>query len=147
MTSLNIALNFLSHIGFSKSDACDLMLKLNNDMSCLMICSNKDLIKYNLSLEHRLRLLRAIRCFHFEKWSKYLMNNYSMNKNDLFEKFIYHLIKIHIWIVYTTWTINYIRKYLIINQENVEIFYQKLKQLKKTIDHFKQIVILITKTL
>ena len=100
MTSLNVAISFLSHIGFSHSNACDLMNKMNNDMSHLMICSNKELIKYNLSLDIRLRLLRAIRCFHMEKWSKYLMNNFSNDKNDLFEKLIYHLIKSHIWIIY-----------------------------------------------
>lgn len=149
MTSLDTGLNFLSHIGFSNIDACNLMSKFNNDMSCLMICSNKDLIKYDVTLDYRLRLLRAIRCFHFEKWSKYLMNHFSINNNkDLFEKFIYHLIKIHIWIIYTIWTINYIRKYLIINQENFDdLFYKKLYQLKQTIKHFKEIIILIKENL
>jgi hypothetical protein len=114
MTSLNVALKFLSHIGFSHSNACLLMNKLDNDMSRLMICSNKDLIKYNLSIDLRLRLIRGIRCFHMEKWSKYLMNNFLNDKNNLFEKLIYHLIKFHIWIIYTIWTLNYIKKYLII---------------------------------
>jgi len=151
MASLNVAINFLSHIGFSNSNAYDLMKKLNNDMSCLMICSNKDLMKYDLSLDYRLRLLRAIRCFHMEKWSKYLMNHFSNDKNNLFEKLIYHLIKSHIWIIYTSWTLNYIKKYLIItndiNEENLQLFYKKIKHLKNTIYQLKQIVILIKKNL
>jgi len=151
MTSLNVALKFLSHIGFSHSNACVLMNKFDNDMSRLMICSNKDLIKYDLSLDLRLRLIRAIRCFHMEKWSKYLMNHFSTDKNNLFEKLIYHLIKYHIWIIYTSWTLNYIQKYLIItnniDQENIEIFYKKLKQLKTTITRLKQIIMIIKKTI
>jgi hypothetical protein len=130
------------------------MNKLNNDMSCLMVCSNKDLIKCDLPLDLRLRLLRAIRCFHMEKWSKYLMNNFSndnknLSKNFLFEKLIYHLIKSHIWIIYASWTLNYIRKYLLItkdiNQENLQLFYEKIKRLQTTIIQLKQTVIMIKK--
>jgi hypothetical protein len=114
MTSLSVAVSFLSHIGFSNTNAHALMNRLNNDMSRLMICSNKELIQYDLSLDVRLRLLRAIRCFHMEKWSKYLMNNYhsDQNRRNFFEKLIYHLIKCHIWIIYTSWTLNYIEKYI-----------------------------------
>jgi len=86
-----------------------------------------------------------------EKWSKYLMNHFSTDKNNLFEKLIYHLIKYHIWIIYTSWTLNYIQKYLIItnniDQENIEIFYKKLKQLKTTITRLKQIIMIIKKTI
>ncbi|CAF1308944.1 unnamed protein product [Rotaria sordida] len=159
MTSLNVALSFLSHIGFSHSNACDLMTKMDNDMSRLMICSNKELIQYNLSFDIRLRLLRAIRCFHMEKWSKYLMNNFYNDKNlnniilcnYIFEKLIYHLIKYHIWIIYTSWTLIYIRKYLIItkdiNQENIRLFYEKIQRLKNIIIKLKQIIIMIKKHL
>ncbi|CAF2371780.1 unnamed protein product [Rotaria sp. Silwood2] len=159
MTSLSVAISFLSHIGFSHSNACDLMNKMNNDMSRLMICSNKDLIQYNLSLDMRLRLLRAIRCFHMEKWSKYLMNNFHNDKNlnniilsnYVFEKLIYHLVKYHIWIIYTSWTLIYIRKYLIItkdiDQENIQLFYEKLQRLKNTIIRLKNIIVMIKKHL
>jgi hypothetical protein len=150
MTSLNVARSFLSHIGFSQSNASDLMKKLNNDMSRLMICSNKDLIACNLSLDYRLRLLRAIRCFHMEKWSKYLMNHVATDTNrsktDFFEKLIYHLIKFHIWIIYSSWTLNYLEKYLIItqdNKENLQLFYNQLKRLQNTIFRLKQMIILI----
>jgi len=89
-----------------------------------------------------------------EKWSKYLMNNFSndnknLSKNFLFEKLIYHLIKSHIWIIYASWTLNYIRKYLLItkdiNQENLQLFYEKIKRLQTTIIQLKQIVIMIKK--
>ena len=152
MTSLNVSLSFLSHIGFSHSNACLLMNKFHNDMSRLMICSNKDLIKYDLSIDLRFRLLRGIRCFHREKWSKYLMNNFSsISKNDLFEKLIYHLIKYHIWIIYTIWTLNYIKKFIIIYKDidikNIQLFYEKLQQLKNQIYYLKQMIIIIKKTI
>jgi hypothetical protein len=150
MTSLNVAISFLSHIGFSHINASALMNKFHNDMSHLMICSNQELIQYDQSLDIRLRLLRAIRCFHMEKWSKYLMNNFINDKNlnnHLFEKLIYHLLKYHIWIIYASWTLNYIRKYLIItkdiDQENIQLFYEKIKRLKNTIVRLKQIIIII----
>jgi hypothetical protein len=82
-----------------------------------------------------------------EKWSKYLMNNFLNDKNNLFEKLIYHLIKFHIWIIYTIWTLNYIKKYLIIDEENIEIFYEKIKRLKNTINRLKQIIIIIKKNI
>jgi hypothetical protein len=151
MTSLNVALSFLSHIGFPQTNAVDLMKKLDNDMSRLMICSNKDLVRYDISLDLRLRLLRAIRCFHMEKWSKYLMNNFQLSPNNSFEKFIHHLLKSHIWIIYASWTLDYIRKYLIItndiHQENLQLFYEKMIQLKQTIDRLKQMIIVIKKTI
>jgi hypothetical protein len=85
-----------------------------------------------------------------EKWSKYLMNNFINDKNlnnHLFEKLIYHLLKYHIWIIYASWTLNYIRKYLIItkdiDQENIQLFYEKTKRLKNTIIRLKQIIIII----
>jgi hypothetical protein len=151
MTSLNVALSFLSHIGFPQTNADDLMKKLNNDMSRLMICSNKDLVRYDLSLDLRLRLLRAIRCFHMEKWSKYLMNNFQISQTNSFEKLIYHLLKSHIWIIYASWTLDYIRKYLIItddiNQENLQLFYEKMIRLQKTINRLKQMIVIIKKTI
>jgi hypothetical protein len=153
MTSLSVAVSFLSHIGFSNTNAHALMNRLNNDMSRLMICSNKELIQYDLSLDIRLRLLRAIRCFHMEKWSKYLMNNYhsDQNRRNFFEKLIYHLIKCHIWIIYTSWTLNYIEKYIIItktnDQEKIELFYEKIKRLKTSILKLKEIIITIKKHL
>ncbi len=151
MTSLNVALSFLSHIGFPQTNTDDLMKKLNNDMSRLMICSNKDLVRYDLSLDLRLRLLRAIRCFHMEKWSKYLMNNFQISQTNSFEKLIYHLLKSHIWIIYASWTLDYIRKYLIItndiNQENLQLFYEKMIRLQKTINRLKQMIIIIKKTI
>ncbi|CAF1340549.1 unnamed protein product [Rotaria magnacalcarata] len=159
MTSLSVALSFLSHMGFSHSDANDLMNKLNNNMSRLMICSNQELTQYDLSLDMRLRLLRAIRCFHMEKWSKYLMNNFQNDKNlshvncshYVFEKLIYHLIKYHIWIIYSSWTLVYIRNNLIItkdiDQEHIRLLYEKIKRLKSTIVKLKQIVVLIRKNL
>ena len=126
MTSLNVAISFLSHIGFSQSNACELMGKLNNDMSRLMICSNKEYIQYDLTLDIRLRLLRAVRCFHMEKWSKYLMNNFNNDKNlnsiisrnYLFEKLVYHLMKYHIWIIYASMDIKIYSKIFDNNERN-----------------------------
>ncbi|UJR15784.1 hypothetical protein I4U23_002717 [Adineta vaga] len=156
MTSLNVAKSFLSHIGFSHSDASDLMTKFHNNMSRLMLSSHQELIQNDLSIDLRLRLLRAIRCFHKEKWSKYLMNNFPMNTNqiyhnDPFEKLIYHLIKYHIWIIYTSWTLNYIRNSLIIidttDHESLQLFYDKIQRLKKSIFQLNQRIILIRKHL
>ncbi|CAF1064410.1 unnamed protein product [Adineta steineri] len=159
MTSLNTAISFLSHIGFSHSNADSLMNKMNNDMSRLMICSNKELIQYDLALDLRLRILRAIRCFHMEKWSKHLMNNFNndknlnniQSKNYLFEKLIFHLLKYHIWIIYTSWTLNYIQKYLIItqnmDQENIQLFYDKIKRMQNAIIQLKHMIIIIKKHL
>ncbi len=108
-------------------------------------------MKYDLSLDYRLRLLRAIRCFHMEKWSKYLMNNFQISQTNSFEKLIYHLLKSHIWIIYASWTLDYIRKYLIItndiNQENLQLFYEKMIRLQKTINRLKQMIIVIKKTI
>jgi len=150
MTSLNAALSFLSHIGFSKCQSSDLMKKFDNNMSCLMICSNGELIQDGLSLDYRLRLLRAIRCFHFEKWSKYFMNNFHYDDNhDSFEKFVYHLIKFHIWIIYCSWTLIYIEKYVVfttdINEETLRIFYENIQRLKVTIIRLKQMIVEIKK--
>ncbi|CAF3164998.1 unnamed protein product [Rotaria socialis] len=159
MTSLSVALSFLSHMGFSHSNANDLMNKLNNNMSRLMICSNRELTQYDLSLDMRLRLLRAIRCFHMEKWSKYLMNNFHNDKNlshvnsshYAFEKLIYHLVKYHIWIIYSSWTLVYIRNNLIItkdvDQEHIRLLYEKIQRLKNAIVKLKQIIALIRKHL
>jgi hypothetical protein len=125
-------------------------------MSRLMICSNKELIKYDLQLDIRLRLLRAIRCFHMEKWSKYLMNHFNNDKNVIsrnysFEKLVYHLVKYHIWINYASWTINYIRKYLIItkdiDQENIQLFGEKIQRLRNSIVRLKQTISMIKKHL
>ncbi len=124
------------------------MKKLNNDMSRLMICSNQDLVQCDLPLDLRLRLLRAIRCFHMEKWSKCLMNNFQHTQKNSFEIFIYHLLKYHIWIIHTSWTLNYIRKYLIItNDTHLQLFYEKMVRLKQTIDRLKQMIIVIKKTI
>ena len=143
MTSENVALNFLSHIAFPSSIAIDLLKKLNHDMSRLMICSHLELREYNLELDLRLRLLRAIRCFHMEKWSKYLMNHFQI---DSFEKLIYHLLKCHIWIIYASWTLDYIRKYLIINQHtNLQVFSNKIQRLQTTINRLKQTIEMIKK--
>lgn len=124
------------------------MTKLNNDMSRLMICSNQDLVRCDLSLDLRLRLLRAIHCFHMEKWSKCLMNNF---QHTQIENLIYHLLKCHIWIIYASWTLDYIRKYLIITndiqQDNLQLFYEKIIRLKQTIDRLKQMIIVIKKTI
>ena len=155
MASLGAAISFLSRIGLSSSSAHNLMNKLNNDMSCLMVCSNKELLQDDIPINVRLRLLRAIRCFHKEKWSKYLMNNFSDNKNlkclvlnnHLFEKLIYHLVKYHIWIIYASWTLIYIRKYLIItkniDQKNIQLFYKKIKKLRNAVIRLKLITIMI----
>lgn len=159
MTSLEVALTFLSRIGFSDSIARNLMNKLNNDMSQLMICSNKQLVQYNLSLDIRLRLLRAVRCFHMEKWSKYLMNNFHHEKslnniisnNYSFERLIYHLVKYHIWIIYASWTLLYIRKYLVITKDidhdQIRLFYEKIRRLNYGIIKLKRMIILIKKHL
>lgn len=154
MTSLNAALSFLSHIGISHADSYDLMKKLNNDMSRLMVCSNKELIECNLSLDMRLHLLRALHCFHTENWSKCLMNNFPRDQNmnnmiskyDTFEVLVYHLLKYDIWIVYTTWTLIYIRKYLVIsnniNPKHIQLTVKRLQQIKHSIVKLKQIIAL-----
>ena len=152
MTSSLVAKNFLSHIGFSHSNASDLMNKFANDMSRLMGTSNQELIENALPLDLRLRLLRAIRCFHREKWSKYLMNHTSTHQqHDAFEKLVYHLIKCHIWIVYACWTVHYIRKYLVIiddtDHQALRLLCDKLQYLKQTIVQLNEMILVIKKHL
>ena len=146
MTSLTVARTFLSHVGFSRDQSRNLMIELHNDMSRLMLCSHRDLRRINLARDSRLRLLRAIRCFHREKWSKYLHNYFSNGSS--FERFVYHLLKYHIWIIYASWTLEYLRKFLvIIPRDNLRFFYEKLHRLQTTIQQIKQLIITMKQTI
>lgn len=128
------------------------MKQFNNDMSRLMICSHEDLYQGNLPLHSRLRLLRAIHCFHREKWSKYLHNHFPNSKaQHSFERFVYHLLKYHLWIIYASWTLHYMKKSLIIpsdiSEEHLRLFYEKIHRLQTTIVQLKQIISLIKQTI
>lgn len=151
MTSLRAALSFLSYIGFSPPDARAVMHRCDDQMSRLMISSHRDLARCDLSMNLRLRLLRAIRCFHMEKWSKYLMNHFHVDnsRTDRFERLVSHLMKYHIWIIYASWTIKYIEKYLVIGQntkeDELQFFYEKIQRLSHAIVRLKQMIVWIEK--
>ena len=155
MVSSDVALTFLSHIGFSRSDACCLMHQCHDDMSRLMICSSRELAQYDLALHQRIRLLRAIRCFHMETWSKYLMNQFpqgkhrsSSSRHQPFENLIYHLLKYHPWMVYTSWSLEYVRKFSRVtdaaaDKEQIQAFHDKLHRTRNAIVQLKQTLALL----
>ena len=149
MTSFQAAHRFLSHIGFAPSDASAVLHRFDNQMSRLMVCSHRELIPCDLSLTLRLRLLRAIRCFHMEKWSKYLLNHFHLDNTrpDRFERLVSQLIKSHIWIIYASWTMQYIERHLFVNDEDVHFFYEKLRRLSHSIARLQQMIVFIEKHL
>lgn len=128
------------------------MKQFNNDMSRLMICSHEDLCQGNLSLHCRLRLLRALRCFHREKWSKYLHNHFpTCPTSHSFERFVYHLLKYHLWIIYASWTLHYMTNTLIIpsdiSKEHLRLFNEQIHRLQTTIHQIKQLIVRIKQTI
>lgn len=146
MSSLSASNRFLCHLGFSRSDASSLMHHFGDEMSRLITTSHGDLLRSTLSLsfDQRLRILIAIRCFHMEKWSKYLMNRFDEGNDclDPFETFVFHLLKYHIWIDYTSWSMKYIDKYLMKTDESdknmIKAMHQTSMRLEKSFSLLQQ---------
>ena len=154
MSSLKAAINFLSNLGFSRSDSSSLMHQFNNEMSQLMTTTQEELCSFGLLFDQRLRLLIAIRCFHMEKWSKHLMRHFNDDtlRLDPFENFVFHLLKYQIWIHYASWSIKFVDQHLIEIDENDEkkrttSFYVQLIHLHKSIDRLHRVLIDIRKIL
>lgn len=155
MVSIGVATKFLSYFGFSLCDASSLMSHFDNQMSRLMIASQDDLIRHGIVFDQRLHLLRAIRCFQMENWSKTLMNHFRDDRYrfDRFEKLIFHLMKFRIWMFYTLWRFEYVEKFIwktsnsIDNDDEIRSFVRKLQHVETSIVRLKQMILQIKRHL
>ncbi|CAF0775635.1 unnamed protein product [Didymodactylos carnosus] len=146
-------INFLTRIGFSDDNGTQLVHHLGG-IDHLMTCSNRQLAASNVSLYLRIRLIRAIKCFHMEKWSKHIMLNFKDTSSfyNIFEKLIYQLLKVHCIIIYYKWTLGYIQAHMMMRSNNmvdddIEIVYQNLVNTRDAIQTLHSIITLTKKHL